>query len=218
MSDRKDLVVSAAGIVSEATFGAASLTTMSNLSGAIMYATARRFALEAAAGRSEPPPALPLATVIMVCTALESFVNEELALEATWSPATAHAAESLRAVAAKRLRHRTVWRRYLALHGKKFQEQKEPYRAFDRLVELRNLLIHRAARFYGPHQMPNEVTDVAKYFTFNPSNGTFVAWEQRVLNANCARWACNAAAALRAEHFKLLGRADVAPWETLPPP
>jgi len=197
-------------------------STPPHLSG-VMYATARRFALEAQGG-APPRTALPVATVVLVCTALEAFVNEEIELDAASDAMTAASggmapapAGRLRAkVEEKNLPLRQTWRKYLWLHGKLFDEKKEPYLAFDRLVELRNLVVQRSARAYSSTGFPKEAQAVRGRFEFTPpQRAAGDPWEQQVLNVHCARWACNTTVAIRAEHFRRLGRPDPGGWEPI---
>jgi hypothetical protein len=222
MTDRTPLAP--AGIASEDFGGSIRGAQMSDFSGT-RYVTARRFALECSP--SAPPgdarTALPMAVVLLVCTALESFVNEQVEFEAT-SGVYSVQAQLLRAKVHQGKgapSSRAVWKCYLALRDKEFNETQEPGAGFNDLVELRNLLVHRAAKFYGPHELPDKVASLEKRFDFtSPGDAGFIAWDQRVLNAPCARWACHTAVAIRAEHWRLVGgRAERWPtWETVPEP
>jgi len=183
------------------------------------YELARTFALQAAAGALMPPMSLPMATVILASTALESFLNEEIEMT-KGSPENVAWAESLQE--SRGLSLEAKWVLFLRLwRGKTFDTGRQPYADFALLIELRNVLVYRAARFYGADKpFPGKrVEGLRARFRFTPAEeGTFVSWDSQVMNANCARWACNTAAALRAEHCKLVGRGPGAAWEPVPEP
>jgi hypothetical protein len=167
------------------------------------FQLARRFALES----KEPPPfqrELPTATVIMAATALESFVGEGLESAAAYDASLDPSVEAIHGDWGLSLPER--WSLLLALlRAQPFDKGREPYESLVLLVELRNVLVHRAARFRPAGHFPNKRVDsLRRKFTFSSQrNAPNLPWELCLLNPACAKWAVNTAVAIVEEHWSL---------------
>jgi hypothetical protein len=204
-----------AGIpAAEGVFGSFRITQMMSHS-STMYGLARKFALEAA-GANLPAVALPIATVIMASTALEAFVGEELEKEKT---SGRHPSATIDAILDDRyLSPEERWKKLTELQGAgPIELGREPFQSFTLLVDLRNVLVHRGPRFRAVDEFPSAQVEALKSkFAFGERG---MGWEQRVLHGACARWACNTAADMVEEYWRLRGLSPPGgKWELVPEP
>jgi hypothetical protein len=101
------------------------------------------------------------------------------------------------------------WSRFMDLLDLKLDRGRRPFQTLKKMVCLRNVLVHRAARFRRVHEFPDPVIEKLEStgefaFASDPKGGN-LTWCQRVLNPACARWAFNAALDTFTEHMKLRG-------------
>jgi hypothetical protein len=164
----------------------------------VMYQLACRLALLA---KSEAPPyqptmALPMGAVIHAAASLEAFLNEAIS---AYSEARPEIAGPLEAI--DRLEVDGKW--LVAAHlvyGRSFAKGEEPFQSFSALVKLRNALVHYRAPFVEREATLGKLEERLKTrFQFTEPEmppGPFenmklrADWPIRILNADCARWAC----------------------------
>ena len=169
----------------------------------MMYQLASLAAHSAAIAPSEPPwlprIAMPIDAVVNAATALEAFLNEQMAYPIASNPqewkGPLNAAERLTSVEDKWLLVSRL------LFGRTFDSGREPFQSFRLLVKLRNELVHYKPAFQTGDNMPSFATGLESKFAFSrPAVPEAFAemgvtrvledWQTIILNAACARWAC----------------------------
>jgi hypothetical protein len=173
---------------------------------------ARKHAQDANICGTEFPIPLATGAVIMAATALESFVNEQTETFASCDASLEAACSELQPL--QGLSIPAKWSILVRIaFGETFEIGREPYQSFSSLIELRNVLVHRAARFRAGGEFPSRRIEnlSSKYAFSSRPNAPHLPWECRVLNALCARWAVNTASEMVAEHYRLAQAAEDKP-------
>ena len=165
-----------------------------------------------------PVMAVPLAAVIHASTSLEAFLNEEIARRIAIDPEWEGSLSAL-----DRLEIGQKWMVVPKLpFGRTFVCGAEPFQSFRVLVKLRNKLVHYKPRFTSEENMPSFARELEARFQFTkqvapaPLENFLTSWQEKILNRNCARWACTTAREMVLAWHDLSGQGQgraVADWE-----
>jgi len=183
--------------------------TVNTVFSVIHYGLARHFAEEAAKGRPPgvPQMGLPAASVIHAATALEAFIFEQYQFAAGAGAEMRSLVEELQD--SRGLTLEAKWLLLPRLQGNAlFDKSREPFDSFRLLVALRNAIVHSASKSLKHAQFPSRsLKGLAAKFSYNEDPRA--TWDTNVLTPACARWACNTAAAMVEEYFRLAGQRPI---------
>lgn len=164
-------------------------------------------ALAYRAGQSDPLSHC-IGAVIQAGAALEAFLNEEIAYVVAAKPQWKGPLEAL-----DRLETDSRWLLVpLLTMQRTFDRGSEPFQSFRALVRLRNALVHYRTNFSASDDPPSFARELETRFEFTKPEPppppwqhmqVRLAWQHRILNAACARWACTVARSMVLEWFEL---------------
>lgn len=198
-----DQTLNVAGIPAEEFMGMHVFRAMAAHAHAFLT-VARDLAVEAS---TAPPLAIerPMASVILSVAGLDAFLNEDVAIV----EASGSFLDECTKLHESRDPLDERWASFGTLLGLKLERGRRPFQTVKKMVDLRNVLVHRSARFRPIHAFPHPTVEALERtgeFAFASTlDGGNLAWEQKVLNPACARWAFNTSLDMIAEHTRLRG-------------
>lgn len=189
------------------------LVTLTGITLDAAYSAAER----AKRGPGQPDQEAATAVILAQAT-LESFINEEIEA-APWkrgphfdpwkgnppTPRTEAQWEPIRWMLIEKTPFRERWQHFMQInHGYTIPPGAEPFQSFTLLVKLRNLLAHHTPRMGSMTAMPVKGLEsgLGTRYPLTPIRANEDTWAQRLLNAGCARWACETAVAMLREYCK----------------
>jgi hypothetical protein len=156
------------------------------------YRLACECAQQADEKKLTPFIAYPMGAVVNAACALEAFMNEELEVlrsmqEKKWKLVV----DTLMDQSRLSLEDKYLLFAQLRL-GKTFDKSAEPFQSFSLLIALRNALVHYQPEFAPIESFPcRKIQRLESKFRFTSNeHGAKMSWDDQVLNAECAYWAC----------------------------